>query len=338
MLKIQTFIKSSLGHSILLLVILLLVGTFGYSFIENWSLLDSCYMTVITMSTVGYGELYKLSSQGRIFTIILIFFSLGIVGYVFSVLTSFIIEGELNKMVRRRKMGKVLKNLKDHIILCGGGPTGRSIAEEFIKTKTPFVLIDINPESIQHVRTLGEIASLQGDATEDEILIQAGVKKAKGLVATLSDDKDNVFVVLSAKSLHPKIRIVARLVEEHNKTKLKKAGADEIVSPNAIGGLRMASIMIRPSAVHFLDAMLRNKKQIIRVAEIEVKNFQEGQSKTIASYHLSHTMNLLILAIKRQDDSYVFNPNGKTKITNHDTLIATGSIENINRLKTLFSR
>src|SRR5262249_31534372 len=233
------------------------IGTLGYHFLEGWSLLDALFMTVITMATVGYGEIHPLSQNGRIFTIFLILGSVATVGYAVSVIGAFIIEGELYQAIRGRRMDRRITSLRDHIIICGGGHVGKYVVQECFKTRTPFVLIEQDQDALQDVGEVGDLLHLQADATEDETLRLAGIDRARGLVATLGDDKDNVFIVLTARALNPKLRIVGRVIEEKNAEKLRKAGADEVVSTNAIGGLRIASVMLRPAVVTFLDEMLR---------------------------------------------------------------------------------
>jgi voltage-gated potassium channel len=291
-------------------------------------------MTVITLATVGYGEIHPLSSGGRIFTIFLIFSSVGTMGYAIASLTKFIIEGEFNQLLRGRRMSSQIANMKEHIILCGGGPTGLYIADELYKTHTPFVLIERNPETLNHIISMiGDIPYIQGDAAHDDTLLQAGIERAKGLIAVLGEDKDNVFIVLSARSLNAKLRIVARVIEEENTEKLRKAGADEIVSPNAIGGLRMASIMIRPSVVGFLDQMLRVSNQVLRVEEIRVEDVPEMQGKTLEATDIRQKIGLLVLAVKSEDGQYRFNPGVDYALQHGDVLIVMGTREQLPMIK-----
>lgn len=318
--------------AVLLMFAVTITGTLGYHFIEGWSLLDGLYMTVITFATVGYGETFPLTQGGRIFTIFLIIFSIGIVGYALSTLAAFIIEGEFNRILRGRKMDKHIANLKNHFILCGTGPTGKSIAEEFFKTKTPFLVIDQMEESIQKLLQIGDIPYLKGDATQDSILQMAKIEQARGLVTVLGEDKDNVFVVLTARSLNPGLRIVSRVIDEHNSAKLKIAGADDIVSPNAIGGMRMASIMLRPSVVTFLDAMLRVPDQTVRMEEYTVYDKSPVLGQTLGEANLGRKFGLLVVAIKPYDKEYIFNPGADTRLKKNDILFVMGTREQIEKL------
>jgi voltage-gated potassium channel len=316
------------------LLTIISIGTIGYHLMEGWSLLDALYMTVITLATVGYGETHPLSAGGRIFTIFLIFSSVGTMGYAIASLTKFIIEGEFNQLLRGKRMSSQIAKMQEHIILCGGGPTGLYIAEELFKTRTPFVLIERNPEALQHVITrIGEIPYIQGDAAHDGTLLQAGIDRAKGLIAVLGEDKDNVFIVLSARSLNSKLRIVARVIEEENTEKFRKAGADEIVSPNAIGGMRMASLMIRPSVVTFLDQMLRVTNQVLRVEEVRMDDVPTMQGKTLEETKLGRQVGLLVLAVKSFDGQYKFNPGAHYVLSSGDVLIVMGTQEQLQDLK-----
>ena len=316
-----------------MLVFLILSGTAGYRIIESWSVLDSLYMTIITISTVGYGEIQSLTPAGRIFTMGLIICSLGIAGFGLSAIGAFILEGQINRFLKVRKMDREIAKLKNHIIVCGGGPTGKRIVQEFIHTKSSFILIDQNDDVLRHLDHLGQFPFLRGDATEDETLLDAGIDRATGLVAALSDDKDNVFVVLTAKSLNPGIKVVARLVEESNTQKLRKAGADEIISPNAIGGLRMASVMIRPSTVNFLDSMLRSSgSEAFRIHDFSLKDFSHLHGKTLATLDISRKTGLLVLAVMNGEGEFLFNPTGETQLAPADTLIVTGTRSMISKL------
>lgn len=317
------------------LLIIISVGTIGYHLMEGWSFLDSLYMTVITLATVGYGEIHPLSAGGRVFTIFLIFSSVGTMGYAIASLTKFIVEGEFNQLIRGRRMSNQIANMKDHIILCGAGPTGMYIAEELSKTNTPFVLIERNPETLKHViAMIGDMPYIMGDAAHDDTLLQAGIERAKGLIAVLGEDKDNVFIVLSARSLNNKLRIVARVIEEENTEKFRKAGADEIVSPNAIGGLRMASIMIRPSVVNFLDQMLRVSNQVLRVEELRIDDMPDMKDRTLAQTDMGRKTGLLVLAVKSAEGQYQFNPGAHYTLQSGDVLIVMGASEQLQAFKT----
>lgn len=332
-MDIFTAYRFRLLRALLMIVTIAVVGTLGYYILEDWSLLDALYMTIISMTTVGYGETRELTEVGRIFTMLLLVSSVGTAGYAVSTLASFIVEGEFNRILRGRRMDRRIAKLRDHIILCGSGPTGRYVAEELFKTQTPFVVIEREPSGVQYLLQIGDIIYLEGDATQDETLLLAGIKRASGLIAVLGEDKDNVFVVLSARALNPDLRIVARLIEEDNAEKLRKAGADEIVSPNAIGGLRIASVMLRPTVVSFLDEMLRVSEETLRVEEVHIDHAPALVGKTLGTADIGRRAGLLVVARKSYDGEYQFNPGAHTMLQKGDILIVIGTREQIAALE-----
>lgn len=325
--------QKRLIQAAMLIATLLFTGTIGYYIVEeDWTLLDSFYMTVITLTTVGYGETHELTANGRIFTILLLLVSMTTLGYAISTIASFVIEGQLNNLLRGHRMDKAISRLNEHIIVCGGGRTGRPIVNEFYKTHTPFIVIELNDNVLYDLKHIGNIPYIEGDATEDEVLLDAGIERARGLIAALGDDKDNVFIVLTARALNPSLRIIARCNEEENQEKIRKAGANEIVSPNAIGGLRMASTMIRPSVVAFLDEMMRVTGETLRFEEIPVSSIASLKDKTLAQANIGQRTGLLVVAIRTERGDHTFNPGGKTVLQNGDTLIVLGTREQITHL------
>ncbi|MCD4685706.1 MAG: potassium channel family protein, partial [Anaerolineae bacterium] len=284
-----------------LLLILTLIGggTLGYVLLEDWSVLDALYMTIITMATVGYGETRPLSDAGQWFTMVLIITSIMLAGYAISTLAAFILEGEFARILQERKMDQRISKLDNHIVLCGAGRTGKHIAQEFFRTRTPFVLVEHDIAVLQEaLEMIGPCPYLVADATVDETLQTVGIERARGLVAALGEDKDNVFLVLSARALNPTLRIISRVIDESNTGKLKKAGADEIVSPNAIGGLRMASVMLRPTVVTFLDEMLRVPDQTLRVEEVHAEHLPRAANRTLGDLNIGRRTGMLVMAIK----------------------------------------
>jgi voltage-gated potassium channel len=319
--------------TLVMILVIIIVGTLGYILLEGWSLLDSLYMTVISVTTVGYGEIRELTGAGRIFTIFLLVGSIGVAGYAVSTLTSFVVEGEFQNILRGRLMDRRIANLKNHIILCGGGPTGKYVAEEMHKTQTPFMVIERDADAIQQILQIGDVLHLQGDATQDETLLMAGIERAQGLIAVLGEDKDNVFIVLSARALNPKLRIVARVIDEENAEKLRKAGADEIVAPNAIGGLRMASLMLRPTVVNFLDEMLRVQEQTLRVDEVHINDIASLSGQTLGEADIGRRTGLLVVARRPESGGYQFSPGAQTTLQDGDVLIVIGTREQISALR-----
>jgi voltage-gated potassium channel len=317
-----------LGYALVLVLTVTATGMLGYHFIEGWPLLDSLYMTVLTLTTIGYGVPHPLSYRGTIFTIAMMVSSIGIVGYSLSTVAAFLFEGELNRFLQVRRMDQRITRLSNHIILCGCGRTGIHIAEEFRKTHTPFVVVDREPDKIEHMRAvLGDVLYLHGDATQDEVLRTARIEQAAGLVAALGDDKENLFIVLTARSLNPTLRIITRANEDENIAKLRRAGADEVVSPNAVGGLRMASVMLRPAVVTFLDQMLRVPDQTLRIEEVHINATPSLIGKTLLEANIPQRTGLLVVAIIASDGSYRFNPRADSLLHAGDTLIVMGTPE-----------
>lgn len=319
-------------YALFLLVAVLGGGTLGYCLLEGWNVLDALYMTVITMATVGYGETHPLDPAGKAFTIGLIIISIGSAGYVVSTLAAFIVEGEFFRLIQEHRMDQRIARLTDHIILCGGGRIGRYIADEFYRTGAPFVLIEKGADTLESALEIGDFPYLHADATQDEALRMAGIERARGLVAALGEDKDNLFVVLSARVLNPKLRIIARVSDEENASKLRIAGADEVISPNAIGGLRMASVMLRPAVVTFLDEMLRVPGQTLRVDEVHIENVPQFIGKTLRETDIGRRTGMLVMAIKSAESGYQFNPGANTVLKAGDILIVVGTREQIAKL------
>ncbi len=322
---ISSVYESRILYAFVLFLITASVGTAGYHFLQGWSWSDGLYMTVITMTTVGYGETRELTQIGRAFTMLLVVTSIGIAGYaIISTVAAYVVEGEFNRVFRGRKMDNRIARMRDHIVLCGAGRTGIEIAQELYKTLTPFVIIEKDEEALQRLKSLKEIPHLQGDATRDAVLRRAGIERAQGLLAALPNDQANVFLVLTVRALNPNLRIISRLADDNNRQKLVRAGADAVVQTQAIGGLRMASMMIRPSVVTFLDKMLRVTGETLRVEELAATASMEG--RTLEQLNLTERTGLLVVALQRRDSQeYSFNPKPETKLGEGDVLIVIGS-------------
>lgn len=320
--------------ALLFLVAAVVIGTTGYMVIERWSLLDSLWMVAITLTTTGYGEVHELSHGGRIFTMGLLVIGMSIVVYGLSMITAFVAEGGLAEILRRRRMTQMLEAMRDHTIVCGAGRTGIHVVEELRKTKSPFVVIEGKPEMAQRLRQAGD-AVVEGDATHEDTLRQARIETASRLVACLTDDKDNLFVVLTARGMNAGLRIVARYVDDKSADKLRKAGANAAVSPNAIGGLRMASEALRPAVVSFLDVMLRSSKATLRVEEATIHAGSKLADHPLRDADIAAQTGLLVLATRSDAGEYYFNPPPATPLAAGQTLIVMGEIEGVKKLKAL---
>jgi voltage-gated potassium channel len=303
-----------LKRSGLLVALAFLVGLVGYLVIggrqHGW--IDALYMTVITLTTVGYSEVIDLSGNpaGRLFTAALLLGGVGALLYFFSAATAFFVEGHAQKILWRRKMNKAIKGLTEHIVVCGGGHTGQHVAQELLGTERPFVLVDTDEKRVERLmERLGrEIPVVIGDARDDDTLRAAGIERAAGLVATISNDKDNLIVTVSARLLKPELRIVCRCIDERMEEKILKAGADAIVSPNRIGGLRMISEMVRPAAVSYLDIMLRDREARIRVESTLILPRSPLADATVGDLRERGIGDLLVVALRKPDERWVFAP------------------------------
>ncbi|MBI2155165.1 MAG: NAD-binding protein [Candidatus Rokubacteria bacterium] len=311
-------------------------GTLGYMILEGWPALDAVYMTVITIGSVGYGEVHPLSPNGRVFTIGLIVAGLGVMGYGLSTVTAFLVEGQLTDALRKRRMERSIAGLRDHVILVGGGETGKHIVEELLKTDTPFVLIERDAGRVASLERLGSILYMLGDATDSAVLEQARIADARGLITTIPLDKDNLFVILCARELNPKIRIISRLTDEQSRSKFIRAGADVVVSENLIGGLRMASEMLRPHVVSFLDAMLRETGSVVRVEEVQIPAGSPWIGKTLAETQIRERVGVVIFGLREAaSERYLFNPNPNARLSAGDVLIGCADREQIATLRRL---
>lgn len=321
-------IYNRLVGAVIALFIVILSGVSGYMVIEKWNLFDSLYMTVITIASVGFGEVHGLTNNGRIFTIILILCGSATMIYGLSILTAFIVEGELTDVLRRRKMKNAIAKLENHYILCGLSSTGRYIAKELVKTGRKFVVIDSDGQKIREFND-PNIMIIEGDATHEAVLESANIRKAGGLLTALHNDGDNLFVVVTAKGLNPSLKIVAKAINEESEKKLRQVGANYVVMPNFIGGMRMASEMIRPSVVSFLDNMLRSKDATVRVEEIHISPNSALLNKTLKNSGVLDVEGVTVVALSDGSGSYEFNPHRERVLGADDVIIVMGVVEKI---------
>lgn len=321
-----------LGAAALFLVVVLLLGTVGFKFFEPGSTwLDALYMTTITLTTVGYGEVVDLSGnpQGRIFTILLILTGMGGVLYFISTATAFVLEGQLGHVFWRRRMERKSGQLSGHIIVCGSGTTAIYTASELRTVKRPLVMVCDDPDWLEIARTeLNGVPILPGDPTEEDILLKAGLERARGVVACTRSDKDNLLITVLVRQINPDVRIVARVLDIQGKSRVEKAGADAVVAPTHIGGLRMASELIRPTVVSFLDEMLRDKDLNLRIDEVRIPASSPFVGRKVGDLGLRSSTNAMLLACRRPD-SWRYNPPDDLRIEADTVLILMGSPEHI---------
>ena len=301
--------------------------------VERWGFFDSLYMTIITLTTVGYMEVHPLSNIGRAFTIILILTGVGTMLYVLSVGARILLEGELREIFGRRKLSKRIEKLEDHYIICGYGRMGKIICREMLQSNAPFIIAEKDPGVIASIDK--NILAVQGDSTQDAVLKEAGIEKAKGLISVLSTDADNLYVVLSARGLNPKLRIVARASDEGVEQKLLRAGADNVVSPYFIGGLRIAHTILKPAVVDFIEFATKSGNIELQMEEIKVKESSPITDKALDECGIRKEMGIIIVAIKRESGEMEFNPKSTSVIKRGDTLVAMGETKQLKALEVL---
>jgi voltage-gated potassium channel len=342
--------RKRLRDTAVALVLTFLTGVVGYEWIEGWGLLDSAYMTVITLATIGYGETHPLSDGGRVFTIFLIFSGISTFSYGAFTLTSLIAEGSLQRYLQRKHMDKAIAKLRDHFIVCGSGHIALHTIEELLRTGKRVVVIDQNAESLQKFQTpesleacfgkealAGQAYYIQGDAAADKTLSEANIQQACGVFCVLPDDKDNLFVVLSARGMNPGVRIVAKCTEDQSAEKFVRAGANMVVSPNRIGGLRLASEMLRPTVVSFLDVMVRDP-QGYRFEEVLVAEGSPYLGKSIRQSPLGTTPAVRVVALAVGDREYCYNPPEETVLSPGQQLVVLGRSTEVERLRQALNR
>ena len=327
--------KKKLTFISLLVLSLLLVGTIGYKVFLEVSFIDALYMTVITTSTVGYAEVAQMDSEAKIFSILLIFTSLGTVGYLFSSIVSSFLEGDLKLAWRKRKMEKEISKLQDHYIICGAGETGLNAIKQFQKAGVDFVVIEKHEEKIKDL-VEEDILLIQGDSTNESILEKARISHAKGLISTLPSDAENVYTVLTARSIKEDLYIVSRAIEKNADEKLKRAGADNTISPNEIGGSRMAALMLRPTVISFLDIMTHAGDVVLDLEDVIVGETSSVKGKSLMELRIPEKTGLIILAIrKKEDQRWIFNPNSDEVLMFGDAMVVLGTEEQVEKLKVL---
>jgi len=294
--------------------------------IEGYTTLDSFYMTVITLATVGFKEVHPLSDQGKIFTGVYIILNLIIFAYVVSVITTYIFEGELKYILRNYMTDRELKQLNNHVIVCGYGRNGRKASEELKHGKKPFVLIENKGELFDKLRQEDKLPVIKGDAIDEDILQMAGIKRAKAIITTLPKDADNVFIALTAKELNPDIKIIARASQEHSEKKLKMAGADKVIMPDAIGGIHMAQLITKPYVVEFLELLNGMGEPDLNLEEFSYDQFKSDyRGKTLEELNLRKITGATVIGLKEENESFTFNPSADTKIKKNTVFILLGN-------------
>ncbi len=315
------------------------IGVLGYMYFEGLNFVNAFYLAIITISTVGFGTLGELTQNGKLFTSFYIIFNLSVLAFGVSVITRYLFEGELRDVLSNYMSSREVKKLQNHVIICGYGSNGVVAAEEFNKDNIPYVVVDTDPNVAKKRHGEGStINFIQGDATNEETLLYAGIKKAKAIIASVPDDSINVFITLTARELNPEIKIIARSVRQSSEHKLYRAGADNVVMPNAIGGHYMAAFVNKPQVIEFLDMINGVGEVKVELEEMSYMDFKpEFRGKSIIELNVRESCAVTFLVCKNSDNGYVFNPSSSTVLSKGDVYIVVGTPEAIEQFKVLYS-
>lgn len=341
----STLTRKRLVISLGLFLGLICFGTLGYMLLTGSDAFESLYMTIISITTTGYGETIDIihNKPARLFTMFLLLCGMGVAVYFASYLTAFLVEGELNHILSHRRMYREIERLNNHLILAGGGQTAFYAVEELLNARRPFVVIEKDEAAFSYLRDHfhhPNLLGIIGDATDDKVLKEAGIERAYGLISTLPEDRDNLFVTITARSLNLHLRIIAKTVHESSATKMRMAGANEVVCPDSIGGLRMVSQMVNPHVVQFLDTMMRIRSAHIRIEEVKITG-TSCHGKTLKELRLPELFgNLLVLALLPADspEAPLYNPVADTLVQRGDTLIILGNLDWIAKVREYFAQ
>jgi voltage-gated potassium channel len=321
---------------LLLILLVILIGVIGFRIIEGLNFLDSLYMTIITIFTVGFREVKELSPGGQVFTIFIILGGVGTAIFAFTRIAEIVFEGTIHQLWRRRRMEKKIKNLKDHYIICGYGRMGKTVRERLVEEKLPFVVIDNNEEKLEELKINDGCLFIEGDATHEEVLIEAGIKKAKGLAALLPTDADNLYLVLTVRLINPSIFVLSKALDEEGERKILQIGANKVVSPYKLGGLKIAQGLIRPTLVDFMDLIIRRKELSLHIEEFIVKKESQMINRSLYECDLRRRANIIVVAMKKPGEDIVFNPSADARIETGDTLLVLGDEEAVNKFQSIY--
>lgn len=328
--------KSKLYKAIVLFLGVIMIGVGGYMFISGDTFIDALYMTVITMTTVGFGTLHELNNTEKVFTIFLILMSMTTVGYVVSVLTEYIVSGELFEQLKFNRVQKKIHQLKGHTIVCGYGRNGRQSVVKLTKYRKTLVVIENSDEIIEELEE-NNLLYIKGDATNDETLEKAGINNAGSIITALPSDADNLYVVLSSRQLNKKLKIVSRASNDSSNSKLRIAGADNVIMPDKLGGDHMASLLVSPDIVEFVDRLAVDADSGTNLKEIAVNDLpDEYQSKSIKDLDFRRTTGCTIIGYKSPENEYIINPGSEIQLVPNSKLIVLGREDQIVKLNRLF--
>jgi len=315
-----------------LLAFWILLGTVGFTLLEEWSLVDSLYMSIITISTVGFGEVQPLHPAGRMFASFIIVAGIGTAVYTFTGLGQLVLEGELANLLGRRKMMNELVKLKDHYIVCGFGRVGAVVAEGLRDEGIAMCVVEKDEALEADLREHGYVCCI-GDSTDEETLVSAGIERARALLALLPSDADNVYLAITARELNPRIQIIARASDEKAEVRLKRSGADKVVAPYKIAGARVLQAAVQPTVLEFMDLVTGQQHLTLRMEEVRVGQTSPIRDKTIAEGEIRRTCGVIIVAVKTAAGEMLFNPDPGVRISADDTLVALGDAESLGKLR-----
>jgi voltage-gated potassium channel len=324
------FITTRLRIAVIILILIIAVGTIGYRVLEGWSLIESLYTTITTLSTVGYGDFHPRTTAGRLFTIVIIIIGVGTMLYSVGLLAETVVEDRLRAIMGRGKLEKVIEKIHGHHIICGCGRIGYLICRELKDEGVPFVVVDSNQEVLQKIEDEGYLY-VKGDATHDRTLMAAGIKRAKGIVCALPTDAENLYVILTARELNQDIFILSRSEEEESEHRLLRAGANRVMSPYTLGGMRMAMAILRPAMLDFIEITTSRQSLELRMEEVAVCEGSPVIGKTLGESEIRQKYGLIIVAVKKDTGRMIFNPVATYVIEKGDMLIAMGEESNVKR-------
>ena len=317
---------------------LIAVGTIGYMVIDSYTLFDAFYMTIITVATVGYGEVHPLSQPGKLFTIFLIITSFGTFAYAVSAITRFVVDGEFNEFYKNKKLNAAIEKLSGHVIICGFGRNGRQAAHVLKKHNRRFVVVERNEVVTASVNHKFSELVLTGDSTKDETLLKAGILRASALITTLPVDADNLFIVLTARNLNPNLTIISRASDDNSDTKLKIAGATNVIMPDRVGGAHMASLVMKPDVMEFIDFITAEGGDNINLEEINFDAISdELRHKTLKDLEIRNKSGANIIGFKTAMGEYIVNPSADTKIIPQSKIFVLGTPDQIRKLKEILA-
>lgn len=322
-------LQKRLTTAVMALFCILCVGTLGFHYLEGWNFYESLYATVVTLSTVGYGDFIPHSAVGMLFTVFLIIVGVGTMLYTVGLVAETMIEGRLNVILGKGRIEKMIDKMHDHYIICGCGRIGRLICRELKEENVDFVVIENDPEAIQRIEEEGYIY-YRGDATHDKALLAAGIKKAKGIVCVLPSDAENLYVILTARELNQDIYILSRSEDEESEKRLLRAGANRVESPYMMGGMRMAMAILRPAMLDFVEITTMKQSLELRMDEILICPGSSYIGKSLEDSQTRQQFGLIVVAVKKDSGKMIFNPMAKYVIEENDKLIVLGEVENIN--------